>query len=65
MARGGALLVFLRLHVHAMQLSFTSSTGGRGPEDATTPASPCRDRFLEPFSSDSIWNTAIGSNAKV
>eukprot|EP00041_Stephanoeca_diplocostata_P014879 m.281502 g.281502 ORF g.281502 m.281502 type:complete len:423 (+) comp19839_c0_seq14:29-1297(+) len=26
--------------------------------------SPCRDRFLEPFSSDSIWNTAIGSSAK-
>lgn len=23
----------------------------------------CRDRFLEPFSSDSIWNTAIGSDA--
>ena len=23
----------------------------------------CRDRFLEPFSSDSIWNTAIGSGA--
>ena len=23
----------------------------------------CRDRFLEPFSSDSIWNTAIGSAA--
>eukprot|EP01052_Picozoa_sp_SAG31_P081714 SAG31_NODE_41654_length_275_cov_0.585227_1_plen_71_part_10 len=21
----------------------------------------CRDRWLEPFSSDSIWNTAIGS----
>ena len=24
---------------------------------------PCRDRFLEPFSSDSIWNVAIGSKA--
>ena len=24
---------------------------------------PCRDRWLEPFSSDSIWNTAIGSQA--
>eukprot|EP00928_Gymnodinium_smaydae_P056459 TRINITY_DN39845_c0_g1_i1.p1 TRINITY_DN39845_c0_g1~~TRINITY_DN39845_c0_g1_i1.p1 ORF type:complete len:423 (-),score=16.29 TRINITY_DN39845_c0_g1_i1:74-1300(-) len=23
----------------------------------------CRDRFLEPFSSSSIWNTAIGSHA--
>ena len=23
----------------------------------------CRDRFLEPFSSTSIWNTAIGSDA--
>lgn len=26
---------------------------------------PCRDRFLEPFSSASIWNTAIGSEAKM
>ena len=26
-------------------------------------APACRDRFLEPFSSDSIWNTAIGSGA--
>ena len=24
----------------------------------------CRDRFLEPFSSESIWNTAIGSKAR-
>ena len=24
---------------------------------------PCRDRYREPFSSDSIWNTAIGSHA--
>lgn len=24
----------------------------------------CRDRFLEPFSSSSIWNTAIGSDAE-
>ena len=24
----------------------------------------CRDRFLEPFSSTSIWNTAIGSLAE-
>ena len=23
----------------------------------------CRDRFLEPFSAESIWNTAIGSGA--
>ena len=30
---------------------------------ATAMAATCRDRFLEPFSSDSIWNTAIGSNA--
>ena len=27
-------------------------------------APPCRDRWHEPFSSDSIWNTAIGSGAK-
>eukprot|EP00658_Telonema_sp_P-2_P011827 TRINITY_DN1452_c0_g1_i21.p2 TRINITY_DN1452_c0_g1~~TRINITY_DN1452_c0_g1_i21.p2 ORF type:complete len:327 (-),score=66.63 TRINITY_DN1452_c0_g1_i21:1985-2965(-) len=24
----------------------------------------CRDRFLEPFSSSSIWNTAVGSDAQ-
>ena len=30
---------------------------------ASTPPAPCRDRFLEPFSSDSIWNVAIGSKA--
>ena len=30
--------------------------------EASTP--PCRDRFLEPFSSTSIWNTAIGSCAE-
>lgn len=24
----------------------------------------CRDRWLEPFASDSIWNTAIGSAAR-
>ena len=24
----------------------------------------CRDRFLEPFSNTSIWNTAIGSKAR-
>ena len=27
-------------------------------------AAGCRDRWLEPFSSSSIWNTAIGSEAK-
>ena len=26
--------------------------------------SECRDRWLEPFSSDSIWNTAVGSGAR-
>ena len=30
---------------------------------ATSISAPCRDRFLQPFSSDSIWNTAIGSDA--
>ena len=24
---------------------------------------PCRDRYLQPFASTSIWNTAIGQNA--
>ena len=32
------------------------------PSFATKPT-PCRDRFLEPFASTSIWNTAIGSKA--
>ena len=27
------------------------------------PAASCRDRWLEPFSSQSIWNTAIGAGA--
>lgn len=27
-------------------------------------SAPCRDRFFEPFSSTSIWNTAIGSCAQ-
>lgn len=27
-------------------------------------AATCRDRWLQPFASTSIWNTAIGSNAK-
>ena len=26
-------------------------------------SAPCRDRFLQPFSQASIWNTAIGANA--
>ena len=30
---------------------------------ASAPSPPCRDRFLEPFSNRSIWNTAIGSAA--
>eukprot|EP00037_Helgoeca_nana_P008673 m.77056 g.77056 ORF g.77056 m.77056 type:complete len:394 (+) comp19083_c0_seq1:25-1206(+) len=29
-----------------------------------TAAAECRDRYLEPFSSESIWNTAIGSGAQ-
>ena len=31
---------------------------------ASSAATSCRDRWLEPFSSDSIWNTAIGSAAQ-
>jgi hypothetical protein len=26
-------------------------------------AAPCRDRFLQPFAVDSLWNTAIGDAA--
>ena len=32
---------------------------------AASAVDSCRDRFLEPFASTSIWNMAIGSNAKV
>lgn len=31
---------------------------------AAPPAAPCRDRWLQPFSSTSIWNSAIGANAR-
>eukprot|EP01047_Picozoa_sp_COSAG01_P002612 COSAG01_NODE_70_length_28755_cov_34.709067_11_plen_440_part_00 len=31
---------------------------------ASSAATSCRDRWLEPFSLDSIWNTAIGSAAQ-
>ncbi len=31
--------------------------------DGNTVEAPCRDRFLQPFSSSSIWNSAIGSAA--
>ena len=34
----------------------------QAPPASDSPA--CRDRFLSPFSNTSIWNTAIGSNAK-
>ena len=30
---------------------------------APSTSQPCRDRFLAPFNSSSIWNVAIGSNA--
>jgi hypothetical protein len=32
-------------------------------DNENQPADQCRDRWLEPFASDSIWNTAIGSQA--
>ena len=36
----------------------------RGLEIALIPApAPCRDRWLQPFAVNSIWNTAIGSDA--
>ena len=38
----------------------TPSQSQSQPQQSTK---QCRDRFLEPFSSDSIWNTAIGSSA--
>jgi len=34
------------------------------PAPARAARAACRDRWLEPFSSDSIWNTAIGSAAR-
>ena len=47
----------LLLGLHALCTSSEATAAGTGPG--------CRDRFLEPFSSTSIWNTAIGSDAKV
>ena len=40
--------------------------GGTGAAPTLVEQAPvaCRDRWLEPFSSDSIWNTAIGSAAE-
>ena len=34
-----------------------------GPDPSVQHTPACRDRFLEPFASSSIWNTAIGSDA--
>lgn len=44
--------------MHAMTVQLLAAA----PVSSTAVAA-CRDRFLEPFSSDSIWNTAIGSDA--
>ena len=43
-----------------------STSSPRAVPRAVPRAAPraCRDRWLEPFSSDSIWNTAIGSAAR-
>jgi hypothetical protein len=43
-----------------------SSTCSTAPTSPTqpTPTAGTRNPYLEPFSSDSIWNTAIGSNAQ-
>lgn len=40
------------------------ATGGIAGAVLASTAAPCRDRFLQPFSSASIWNTAIGSEAE-
>lgn len=41
-------------------LSLSAATTWAHSQDA---APPCRDRWRQPFSSTSIWNTALGSNA--
>ena len=43
--------------------SATELTKDHIDDDAPSASVNCRDRFLEPFSSSSIWNTAIGSGA--
>jgi hypothetical protein len=47
------------LHV----LLLRAIAGAAAPQYLSEYTQPCRDRWLEPFSSDSIWNTAIGSQA--
>lgn len=61
------------LHLHlwtcavlALWALATAAAGSSHPnaeEDA--PAESCRDRFLWPFSSTSIWNTPLGSGAQM
>jgi hypothetical protein len=61
-------LCTLHLH-HAETASFAPSTSGEFPATSASRApstddeGDCRDRLLQPFSSASPWNTAIGSNA--
>jgi hypothetical protein len=50
--------------------SMPSTSTSTSPEELlaepvypTYPAGSCRDRFLWPFNSSSVWNTAIGSDA--
>ncbi len=40
-----------------------ATPGSSTSANTDAPGAGCRDRFLEPFSSTSIWNTAIGSCA--
>lgn len=46
-----------------MSLAAISSVLLLATANPTQPDPACRDRFLEPFSSSSIWNTAVGSDA--
>lgn len=46
----------------ASALTFSPGSASAFPP-APPPAPPCRDRWQQPFSSTSIWNSAIGANA--
>ena len=61
------MAVLLALGLSALPcVTATPSTrsDGAAPKLVEQAPAACRDRWLEPFSSDSIWNTAIGSAAE-
>jgi len=47
---------------YAMRIDILSHSPAE-PAPLVTLASPCRDRFVQPFAPDSPWNMAIGDQA--